>query len=264
MVIVLLLIGGAALFARGMGDDDDDGGGNGGGGGNGSDSHDDGDGDATGGGQAVGDNCEADLPPELSLVECGYSVTTQGEGMTFQSASVGYVVENVSGETITVGGIDLEGADTGGDPVTLTGLSSPGVLHPGQRIALGGSGTLPSEGDGLDFVMISGDNALINRPLPETVPLGELSVSNISADSGVEVGMGEEGTRISYTLTSRMDRRVNATAHVLLRNDQGAIVGYANETLVLEDGQSVDREIEVPVPNVADVEIYATTMTALE
>lgn len=263
LVIVLGLIGGAALFARGIGDDDDGGSGrNGGGNGSGSQSQDGGAGGD--GGQVVGDNCEANLPPELNLVECGFSVSTQGEGMTVTEASVGYMVENVSGETITVGGIDIEGADAEGDPVRLAGLSTTALLHPGERLALGGSGLLTAPADDLDFVMIAGDNALVSRPFPEMIPGGVLRVSDVAVESDVEMGPGELGAQISYTVTSEMDRRVNATAHVLLRNDQGAIIGYTSDPVVLQPSQSVDREVAAAVPNVVDVEVHMATSTALE
>lgn len=255
IVVVGVIIGGAAIFAS-MGDDDDSGStGNGGS-----------SGDGSGLTAEVGDTCEADLPPELQLVECGYSVFTGIDDFDNTEVSVGFVIENVGTETISLPAFDIEGIESSAIETHRIGLVSVGLVKPGEQTGIGRSTTIVPPGT-VDSVRITYSGPPPSPPFGDTVPLGVLAVSNVNIEPGVEIGLGgdgSEGTRIRYAITSEMDRRVNMDVNAIFRNEQGAIIGHgAGPPEGVQPGQAIEGEIETRVPNIADAQIYATTQTAL-
>lgn len=233
-LVLLLALGAVGVLAVARADDDDDGGTSG---------------DPGPVEQATGDSCVASLPAELQLADCGYAVSP-GDFDDF--GSVGFVLENVSSQPVTNVLFDITARTASG--AEASGSFLLGYLAPGERSA-GGYAVLGPAHDDIEAVTISSTEGP-STPSPlnsDYLPLGTLSVTDVE----IVPGPGNEA-RVTYLVTSAMDRRVQASVHAILRNGDGAIIGYAADIPgEIEPGGTIAGDVSTRVPNVAAADVYA-------
>lgn len=208
---------------------------------------DDDDGDEEATEQVTGNTCEASLPVELQLVECGYAVSP---GDFDNVASAAFVLENVSSQPVTSVRFEIMARTGGGGEAHGSFLLT--YLAPGERSA-GGYEPLSPPPDVVDGVTISYAGGPLTPPAPDYVPIGTLSVSD------VEIGPGAgDDARVTYSVTSAMDRRISVVVTAIFRDRDGAIIGYGEDVPGdIEPEGSLAGQVSARVPNVADVDLYA-------